>query len=129
MKKSELQRIIKEEVDNVLMEGLLDSMPLMLSPIGQQMGLTSLLGRVLDFSDDDRSLKQRIEAWWQSRKDDKVLNKIAARIKDDPEVQTFVRQPYKKGWKKMLASKLTPEEQRYVNLLYRQRFRDLANNN
>ena len=125
-KKSQLQQINKEEVRLALKEdaNLMRAVPMLLNPVGQMLGYRSLLGQALDFS-DDRSLIQRIQDWWQSKKDNKVMNQIAARIKDDPDIQAFVKNPRKPGWRRMLASKLTPEEQRYVSKLYRVRFKDL----
>jgi len=84
------------------------------------------LGRLIGMAlYNDKSAIQQVKDWWQSKKDNKAMNKIAARIKDDPEVVQFLENPRRRGWQKMLASKLTPEEQQYVRSIYKSRFNKL----
>lgn len=129
-----LRRIIKEEVRRALKENktktqlnedtnaammmLAALLPVMGVAAGARIG--TYLGSISDY--DDRGIVDRVKDWWKGLKNDRILNKIADRIKDDPEVQQFVKNPRKKGWQKMLASKLTPEEQKYVTSLFRSRF-------
>jgi hypothetical protein len=78
---------------------------------------------------DDKPIIQQVKDWWQSKQDNKTMNKIANRIKDDPEVQEFLKNPNKKGWQKMLASKLTADEQQYVRSIYRSRIKSTTPSN
>jgi hypothetical protein len=74
-------------------------------------------------SDKVSDLAYDIQAWWKKNKNNQPINAIIKRIKNDPEVQEFIKDPNKKGWQKMLASKLTPEEQKYLRSIYRTRFK------
>jgi len=74
-------------------------------------------------SDKVSDLAYDIQAWWKKHKNNQPINAIIKRIKNDPEVQEFIKDPNKKGWQKMLASKLTPEEQKYIRSIYRTRFK------
>lgn len=121
MKKSEFKQLIKEEVDKALNESvsLSDALVLLipaLTAAGTFGIITTLMPR------DGKTLYQHIKHWWQSKKDNKEMNAIASRIKDDPDVQAFLENPNKRGWQAMLASKLKPEEQEYIKKLYRTRF-------
>jgi hypothetical protein len=67
---------------------------------------------------------------WQIIKDDiagffkdKKLKKIAEKYKNDEEIQEYVKNPNKKGWRKMLETKLEPEEVQYINSLTRTYFK------
>ena len=63
-----------------------------------------------------------IKDWWNSKKDNSEMNKIANRIKNDPDVQEFLKKKNKGGWKEMLKKKLTGSEINYLNKIYRSRF-------
>jgi hypothetical protein len=67
---------------------------------------------------------------WQVIKDDisaffkdKKLKKIAEKYKDDPEIKKYLENPKKAGWRKMLETKLEPEEIQYINSLTRNYFK------
>jgi hypothetical protein len=123
MKKSELQSLIKEEIKNVLNENeIAMATQILLPALGAVLGLGigQLIGQAYY---EDKSLVQQVKDWWKSKKDNKAMTKIADRLKDDPEVQSFINKPNKRGWQKMLATKLTPEEQKYVRSIYRSRFK------
>ena len=67
---------------------------------------------------------------WQIIKDDisgffkdKKLKKIAEKYKDDPEIKEYLSNPKKAGWRKMLVTKLEPEEIQYINSLTRNYFK------
>ena len=67
---------------------------------------------------------------WQVIKDDisaffkdKKLKKIAEKYKDDPEIVEYLANPRKSGWRKMLETKLEPEEIQYINSLTRNYFK------
>lgn len=67
---------------------------------------------------------------WQVIKDDisaffkdKKLKKIAEKYKDDPDIAEYLANPKKAGWRKMLETKLEPEEIQYINSLTRSYFK------
>lgn len=67
---------------------------------------------------------------WQIVKDDisgffkdRKLKKIAEKYKDDPEIKEYLENPRKTGWRKMLGTKLEPEEIQYINSLTRSYFK------
>ena len=67
---------------------------------------------------------------WQIIKDDiagffkdKKLQKIAEKYKNDEEIQEYVQNPKKKGWRKMLETKLELDEMQYINSLTRTYFK------
>ena len=72
---------------------------------------------------DDRSpleiIKDDIAGFFK----DKKLKKIADKYKDDPEIMEYVSDPKKKGWRKMLETKLEPDEIQYINSLTRTYFK------
>lgn len=67
---------------------------------------------------------------WQVIKDDirgffkdKKLERIAKKYKDDPEIIEYLENSKKPGWRKMLETKLEPDEIQYVNSLTRNYFK------
>jgi hypothetical protein len=123
MNKQELRSLINEEIKNVLNENeMAMSMSILIPALAGVLGLGvgNLIGQAYY---EDKSLVQQVKDWWKSKKDNKAMTKIADRLKDDPEVQSFINKPNKRGWQKMLAAKLTPEEQKYVRSIYRSRFK------
>lgn len=135
MKKSDLKQIIREEIQKVFDEqrkSQLDEafeltpvamllLPFLAAKLGSDLGMLIAVA-----TDADVNIIQSIKDWWKSRKDDKAMNKIADRLKNDPEVQYFVdpKNQNKRGWRKMLATKLTPQEQEYIKSLYKSRFKN-----
>jgi ABC-type long-subunit fatty acid transport system fused permease/ATPase subunit len=67
---------------------------------------------------DPRTFKEKIQDWFKERK----LISIAKRLKNDPEVVEFVKNPRMKGWQEMIKTKLSPEEIEYVKRLNRSHF-------
>ena len=93
MKKTELRNIIKEEIKSVLNENEMAMSTLILIPalagvLG--LGVGSLIGQAYI---EDKSLVQLVKDWWKSKKDNEAMTKIADRLKDDPEVQSFIKNP------------------------------------
>lgn len=72
---------------------------------------------------DDRSIFQIIKDDIKGFFKDKKLKKIAEKYKNDEEIQEYVKNPNKKGWRKMLETKLEPEEVQYINSLTRTYFK------
>ena len=65
--------------------------------------------------------------WWDEYKDNKNITKIINRLKGDPEVQQFVKNRNKTGWREMLKNKLSPNEMNYIRKLYKDSFRESVN--
>lgn len=63
-------------------------------------------------------IKDDIDGFFENKK----LKKIAEKYKDDEEIQKYVKNPNKKGWKKMLENKLEQEELRYIDDLTKMYF-------
>jgi len=59
---------------------------------------------------------------WKSYKDDKNMKAIVDRLKNDSEVQAYIKNTNKPGWQKMLATKLKPEEVKYLKQIYKTKF-------
>lgn len=55
---------------------------------------------------------------------DRRLRKICDKIKDDPQVQDYIQNQNKRGFRKMLSSKLNDEDIKYVNQICRKHFTD-----
>ena len=72
---------------------------------------------------DPRSPWQVIKDDISSFSKDKKLKKIAEKYKDDPEIKEYLAIPRKAGWRKMLETKLEPEEIQYINSLTRSYFK------
>ena len=129
MKLSQLNQIIKEEVQKELNESaeVMNATSIILPALGVLAGipLGVLAGKAFLH---DEPIIQQIKDWWQSKQDNKAMNKIANRIKDDPEVVAFLKNPNKRGWQKMLASKLTDDEQQYVRSIYKNRIKSIKPN-
>jgi hypothetical protein len=107
-----------EEAYNTVNESILADAIITLTPLLGLLGggLGVLIGQYL--GEDPRSIKQRIQDWSKNR----TLVKIANRLKKDPEVAEFVKNPRMKGWQKMLASKLKEDELQYLKQLNRNHF-------
>ena len=60
---------------------------------------------------------------WKAHKDDKNMKAIVDRLKNDSEVQEYIKNTNKPGWQKMLATKLKPEEVKYLKQIYKTKFK------
>jgi len=60
-----------------------------------------------------------IKQWWEQYKYNKKFAKIVDRLKNDNEVQDFVKHPNKRGWREMLSKKLASDETQYLRQLNR----------
>lgn len=112
------QELLEEAYEMVCENGI---PPAVLLPIVTLLG--SIIGSSLSqfvgiYNEDPRTLKEKIQAWFR----DRTLKKIAKRLKDDPEVIDFVRNPTKKGWRIMMSSKLSEDELQYLKSLNRSYF-------
>ncbi len=56
---------------------------------------------------------------WVTSKEYRKLMPLIKRLKDDEEVQKWVKNPTKSGWQKMLLTKLNDKESQYLNKLTR----------
>lgn len=71
-------------------------------------GIKDITGGVEDIFDD-------IKYWWR----DKKIRKVTKRLAEDSEVKAFFDQPIskQKGWRKLIETKLTDEEIKYLRLI------------
>jgi hypothetical protein len=112
---------LKSEVvkENVLKEDL-NALGLLIPALGALVG--GGLAQLYPYFTGSPNIYTNIKDWWKSKKDNSEMNKIANRIKNDPEVQEFLKKKNKSGWQKMLKKKLTGSELNYLNKIYRSRF-------
>lgn len=66
---------------------------------------------------DDEGMFDSIKYLWKNRK----VKKIAKRLSEDTEVKAFLDQPKskQKGWKKLIETKLSDEEKKYLHSISR----------
>lgn len=105
--------------ENILNEDL-DALGLLIPALGALIG--GGLAQLYPYFTGRPNIYSNIKDWWNSKKDNSEMNKIANRIKNDPDVQEFLKKKNKSGWKEMLKKKLTGSELNYLNKIYRSRF-------
>ena len=110
------ESVVKE---NILNEDL-DALGLLIPALGAAIG--GGLAQLYPYFTGRPNIYTNIKDWWNSKKDNSEMNKIANRIKNDPDVQEFLKKKNKSGWKEMLKKKLTGSELNYLNKIYRSRF-------
>lgn len=70
---------------------------------------------------------ESIKDWWNRWKKDRRINKVLDRLKDDPEVLTFLALPEReqKGkWQRLIDKKLSAEEKDLLKQISRDRVKD-----
>ena len=98
----------------------LDALGLLIPALGALIG--GGLAQLYPYFTGHPNIYTNIKDWWKSKKDNSEMNKIANRIKNDPEVQEFLKKKNKSGWQEMLKKKLSGSELNYLNKIYRSRF-------
>jgi len=109
---------LKESVltEDITHEVILPLLPLLSVIAG--VGIGSFIGDL----DLDRGIIQSLKDSWNGYFRNRAVKKIVDRIKDDKDVQEFLNHPSKPGWTKMLVTKLTSEEKKYLYSLTRNKF-------
>lgn len=69
------------------------------------------------------SPKDFIKAWKLVKRDKRILD-IVNRLHNDPEIKDFLKNPNKRGWKKMLSNKLDAKEMDVIDNIYRRHFHE-----
>ncbi len=66
-----------------------------------------------------------IKYWWR----DKKVRKIVKRLAEDSEIKAFLDQPKskQKGWKKLIETKLSDKEMKYIHSISRNKVSDEIN--
>ena len=67
-----------------------------------------------------------LKDWWETQKRNIAVNSILAKLKDDPEVISFLNLPSNKQegqWRKFIEPKLTADEVKYLKSISRDRVR------
>ena len=112
-RKEAKQLIVKRRMgENILKEDL-DALGLLIPALGALIG--GGLAQLYPYFTGQPNIYTNIKDWWKSKKDNSEMNKIANRIKNDPEVQEFLKKKNKSGWQKMLKKKLSGSELNYLN--------------
>jgi hypothetical protein len=119
-RKEAKELIVKRRMgENILKEDL-DALGLLIPALGALIG--GGLAQLYPYFTGHPNIYTNIKDWWKSKKDNSEMNKIANRIKNDPEVQEFLKKKNKRGWQEMLKKKLSGSELNYLNKIYRSRF-------
>lgn len=125
IKKSELREIIREEIQQLNEVDVTAAIPLVFALAGGA-GLKLFsnvishdLAKAASTGITKDGVVQKVKDWWKDNQNRKKLDKIASRLKDDTEVMAMVKSPSGKGWQKLLASKLTPDEMKYLKSITR----------
>jgi hypothetical protein len=119
-RKEAKELIVKRRMgENILKEDL-DALGLLIPALGALIG--GGLAQLYPYFTGHPNIYTNIKDWWKSKKDNSEMNKIANRIKNDPDVQEFLKKKNKSGWKEMLKKKLSGSELNYLNKIYRSRF-------
>ena len=72
-------------------------------------------------------------SWWNPRdfiktwklvNRDKGILEIVNKLKDDPEIKEFLKNPKQKGWKEMLSKKLNNKESELIHNIYKKHFHE-----
>lgn len=87
--------------------------------------LTSLYNKMTPEPFHETSWLDDIKNWWK----DKKANKIIKRISEDPEVKEFLSDynDNKSGWRKLLKTKLSEEELKYLRSITKNKVREKIN--
>jgi hypothetical protein len=121
-------KLVKESLEENINESFLENEIILLLPfigvLGYELGI--FIGDLYthtNYSYDEESLLYRIKRFFKENKENRIIQKIAKRLKNDQDVQEFINKPNKSGWQKMLESKLLPEELEYLKRIYRSHFK------
>lgn len=88
--------------------------------IGASLGVA--IGGVITKDEPGGGVFDWIKSELKATVKDAKLRRIADKIKDDPEVREYVLDSSKPGWKKMLETKLSEDDIKYINSLTRRYF-------
>ena len=74
---------------------------------------------------NEEGMFDSIKYWWR----DKKVKKIAKRLAEDSDVKAFLAQPKskQKGWKKLIETKLSDKELKYIHSISRNKVSDKIN--
>jgi len=134
MNKSELKALIKEEIKKVLNEDVtinesVDPEILSNLLIGLQLAAagTLLLYRDISAGSDSLFLDywKKIKTKWHDYKYKKNIQPIIDRLKEDKDIQNFLKQPISKqrsGWINLINSKLLDNEKQYLKKIHKTKF-------
>jgi hypothetical protein len=97
------------------------------TPFGLVMGGLLAVLPVAAVYASQSGLLDKVKTWWNRWRLDTKLEKIVDRLKDDKEIVDLLQLPasaQRGKWQKLLANKLLPDEQNYINMLYKKRFQE-----
>lgn len=113
--KSELREIIREEIQQLNEDSMLVQLGYALLGVAVGSVPVVMMGLKQNFG----SVSNGIKELWNSYKDDKKLKQILLKLKGDEDLKPFLKDPNKKGIRKVLATKLNAEEMKYLNRITR----------
>jgi hypothetical protein len=131
MKKSELQQIIREEIQNIVdknkpLNESIDPEILKNLFIGLQIATVGAAIAYRDISSGSDSIFRdwwsKIKNKWDAYKYKKNVQPIVDRLKKDKDIQEFFKQPISKqrtGWTNLLNLKLLDNEKQYLKQIYK----------
>jgi hypothetical protein len=121
--KSELREIIREEIQQLNESDLtayaIATIGVAIAPwigIGIGGGVAHLIDK---YGSVSKGLVAVAKNMWTEYKDDKKMKEILLKLKGDEELKPFLKDPRKKGIRKVLATKLSADEIKYLNRITR----------
>jgi hypothetical protein len=113
--KSELREIIREEIQQLNEDSMLVQLGYAL--LGVAIGSVPVV--MMGLKQNFGSVSNGIKELWNSYKDDKKLKQILLKLKGDEDLKPFLKDPNKKGIRKVLTTKLSADEMKYLNRITR----------
>ena len=113
--KSQLREIIREEIQQLNEDSMLVQLGYALLGVAVGSVPVVMMGLKQNFGSASNGIKEL----WNSYKDDKKLKQILLKLKGDEDLKPFLKDPNKKGIRKVLATKLNAEEMKYLNRITR----------
>jgi superfamily I DNA and/or RNA helicase len=122
--KSELREIIREEIQQLNEDSMLVQLGYAL--LGVAIGSVPVV--MMGLKQNFGSVSNGIKELWNSYKDDKKLKQILLKLKGDEDLKPFLKDPNKKGIRKVLTTKLSEDEMKYLNKITRNHLNQIKEN-
>jgi hypothetical protein len=130
--KSQLREIIREEIQQLNESDLtayaIATIGGVIAPwIGIGIGVSIAYLRD-EYGSVSKGLVSVAKNMWTDYKDDKKLKQILLKLKGDEDLKPFLKDPNKKGIRKVLATKLSEDEMKYLNKITRNHLNQIKEN-
>lgn len=132
--KSQLREIIREEIQQLnenevnLTAHAIATIGAAIAPwigIGIGGGIVHLRDK---YGSVSKGLVSVAKNMWTDYKNDKKLKEILLKLKGDEELKPFLKDPRKRGIRKVLATKLSEDEMKYLNKITRNHLNQIKEN-